>query len=97
MTHDIKRYHVSLLLVKHPDEHGQYRYLADHQRRHFDRIVGASLNHPRSHDEVHMAVMRVISKSDDTRLWSRQHQFEFQSWTNCSHNILQTRPTKDDA
>jgi hypothetical protein len=33
----------ALLLMKDPDDHGQYRYLADNQRRHFDRIVRASL------------------------------------------------------
>jgi hypothetical protein len=37
------------------------------------------LNHPRPDDEVHMAVMRVISESEDAQLWSRQHHFEFQN------------------
>src|SRR6202521_2905642 len=53
--------YVALLLVRHPDQHGQYRYLADNQRRHLDRIEGGSLSHLRSLDEVHMAVIRVIS------------------------------------
>ena len=71
--------YVALLLVRHPDQHGQYRYLANNQRCHFDRIEGAFLNHPRPDDEVHMAVMRVISESEDAQLWSRQHHFEFQN------------------
>jgi hypothetical protein len=40
-------------LMKDPDDHGQYRYLADNQRHHFDRVVRASLNHLRPDDEVH--------------------------------------------
>ena len=39
------------LLVKDPDDQGQYRYLADNQRCHFDRVVRASLNHLRPDDE----------------------------------------------
>jgi hypothetical protein len=50
-----------LLLVRHPDQHGQYRNLADNQRCHFDRIVDAFLNHLQSGDEVHMAAIRVVS------------------------------------
>jgi hypothetical protein len=65
--------------VRHPDQHGQYRYLANNQRCHFDRIEGAFLNHLRSDDEVHMAVMRVISKSEDAQLSARRAIFEFQS------------------
>ena len=49
-------------LVKDPDDHGQYRYLADNQRGHFDRIVRASLNHLRPDDEVHSTVIRVLCK-----------------------------------
>jgi hypothetical protein len=80
MAHDIMRDQVSYCsirfigpllarnhdLPKHPDEHGQQRYLADNQRRHLDRVFRASLNHLRSVDEVHMAVTRVISKREDT-------------------------------
>jgi hypothetical protein len=65
-------------LVKDPDDHGQYRYLADNQRCHFDRVVRASLNHPRPDDEVHSAVMRIRCKPKDTQLWARRRYFEFQ-------------------
>src|SRR6266849_9472918 len=66
-------------LVKDPDDHGQYRYLADNQRCHFDRVVRASLNHLRPDDEVHSAVMRIRCKPKDTQLWARRRYFEFQS------------------
>jgi hypothetical protein len=65
-------------LVKDPDDHGQYRYLADNQRCHFDRVVHASLNHLRPDDEVHCAVMRIRCKPKDTQLWARRRYFEFQ-------------------
>jgi hypothetical protein len=58
--------YVALLLVRYPDQHGQYRDLADNQRCHFDRMAAASLNHLRSDDEVHTAVMRVISTRGET-------------------------------
>ena len=67
------------LLVKDPDDHGQYRYLADNQRRHFDRIVRASLNHLRPDDEVHRTVIRIPCKPMDTQLWPRRRYFEFQN------------------
>jgi hypothetical protein len=66
------------LLVKDPDDHGQYRYLADNQRSHFDRIVRASLNHLRPDDEVHSAVMRIRCKPKDAQLWACRSYFEFQ-------------------
>ena len=66
------------LLVKDPDNHGQYRHLADNRRCHFDRIVRASLNHLRPDDEVQSAVMRIRRKPEDTQLWARRRYFEFQ-------------------
>ena len=66
------------LLLKDPDDHGQYRYLADNQRCHFDRIVRASLNHLLPDHEVHSAVMRIRCQPKDTQLWTRRRYFEFQ-------------------
>ena len=66
-------------LMKDPDDHGQYRYLADNQRRHFDRVVRASLNHLRPDDEVHTAAIRILCKTEDTQLWPRRRYFEFQN------------------
>src|SRR6266702_7548155 len=82
------------LLVKDPDDHGQYRYLADNQRGHFDRIVRASLNHLRPDDESSHGRDTCSLQTNYTQLWARRRYFEFQIWTGCSHNILQPHQLK---
>src|SRR6266436_8293477 len=59
-------------LVKDPDDHGQYRYLADDQRCHFDRVVRASLNHLRPDDESSYGRDPYPLQTKHTRLWARR-------------------------
>lgn len=83
-------------LLKHPDQHGQQRYLTDNQRCHLDRIRDASLHDLRSDDEIHMAVMPVISKGDDTQYYGHSGaSLNSKVWQIARTTFSGMPPTKD--